>query len=73
MLNEKDVIDLIKDIGVDINTNKISYEATLASMGIDSLDIFNILVELETKTGQKVPDDDVDKLTTINAIVQYFS
>ncbi len=73
MLNEKDVIDIIKGIGIDINTNKISREVTLASIGIDSLDIFNILVELEEKTGQKVPDEDVDKLTTINSIVQYFS
>lgn len=73
MLTENDVIDIINKLAIDYDKNIISGDATFKSLGIDSLDIFNVLVELETVTGQKIPDSDVDKLITINAIVKYFS
>ena len=73
MLTEQNVIDIIGELDINVDKNNITSDTTLKSLGIDSLDIFNLLVELETKTGKKIPDDDVDKLTTINAIVEYFS
>lgn len=48
-------------------------DVPLKSIGIDSLDFFNVLVGLENETGQSVPDDDVDKLTTISDVARYFS
>lgn len=73
MLTEQDVIDIIGDLDINLDKSEIKNDTTLKSLGIDSLDIFNILVELETKTGKTIPDDDVDKLSTINSIVEYFS
>ena len=73
MLTEQDVIDLISELDINVDIETISGEATLKSLGIDSLDIFTLLVEIESKTGKKIPDDDVDKLDTIRDIVKYFS
>jgi len=73
MLTEQDVIDLINELDINVDIDAISGEVTLKTLGIDSLDIFTLLVEIETKTGKKIPDDEVDKLDTINAIVDYFS
>jgi len=73
MLTEQDVINLIGELDINVDIDAISAEATLKSIGIDSLDVFTLLVEIETKTGKKIPDEDVDKLDTINAIVEYFS
>ena len=73
MLTEQDVINLIGELDINVDIDAISAEATLKSLGIDSLDVFTLLVEIETKTGKKIPDEDVDKLDTINAIVEYFS
>lgn len=73
MITEQNVIELISELDISVNKNDITTDTTLKSLGIDSLDVFNLLVELETKTGKKIPDDDVDRLSTINAIVEYFS
>ena len=73
MLTEQDVIDLISKLDINVDIEAISGEVTLKSLGIDSLDVFTLLVEIESKTGKKIPDEDVDKLDTIHEIVEYFS
>ena len=74
MLTEQKVIEVINNLGLDLELDpqNTSPHESLRSLGIDSLDVFNILVELEELTCQKVPDGDVDKLTSINKIVEYF-
>lgn len=73
MLLKQDVIDIIRELGVSVDINEIKNDTTLESLGIDSLDVYNLFIELEVKTGRNVSDDDVDKLSTINSIVEYFS
>ena len=73
MLLKQDVIDIIKELGISVDINEVKDDTTLKSLGIDSLDVYNLFIELELKTGRNVSDDDVDKLSTINSIVEYFS
>lgn len=73
MLLKQDVIDIIKELGISVDINEVKDDTTLKSLGIDSLDVYNLIIELEMKTGRNVSDDDVDKLSTINSIVEYFS
>ncbi len=73
MITEQNVIEIIGELDINVDENNITSDTTFKSLGIDSLDFFSFLVELETKTGKKIPDDDVDKLTTVNAVVEYFS
>ena len=73
MLTEQDVVDIIGDLDISVDKTQITKDTTLKSLGIDSLDVFNLLVELESKTGKTISDDDVEKLSSINEIVEYFS
>ncbi len=73
MLLKQDVIDIIIELGISVDINEVKDDTTLKSLGIDSLDVYNLFIELEMKTGRNVSDDDVDKLTTINSILEYFS
>lgn len=73
MLLKQDVIDIIIELGISVDINEVKDDTTLKSLGIDSLDVYNLFIELEMKTGKNVSDDDVDKLTTINSILEYFS
>ncbi len=72
-MTPQDVIDLMIGLDLDIDKDALSNDATLESFGIDSLDLFSLLVEIESKTGKKILDDEVAQLTTINEIVNYFS
>jgi acyl carrier protein len=75
MMNEEQIIDVINklELGPKLDPKNTSYDATLKSLGIDSLNVFAIFVELELQTGKIVPDSDVEKLTTIRELAKYFS
>ncbi|MDK9762851.1 acyl carrier protein [Vibrio sp. D420a] len=51
----------------------LSLDVTFKEAGFDSLDMFNLFVELEQKTGHQVPDELVEELNTPAAIIEYFS
>jgi acyl carrier protein len=52
-----------------IPAEKITLETNLQDLGIDSLDVFTLLFELENAFKISIPDDDVRSLRTVNDIV----
>lgn len=74
MLNSEKAIEIInRSLRLNLDVVTTPLDAEFKSLGIDSLDIYNVLVELEALTGKHVPDKDVDSLTTIRSLVDYFS
>lgn len=74
MLNAEKVIETInRTLNLSLDPVTTPQDEGFKSLGIDSLDFYNVLIELEAVTGRKVPDEDVDKLTTIQSLVDYFS
>jgi acyl carrier protein len=55
----------VKRIPVDT----ITLQTNLQDLGIDSLDVFTLLFELENAFKISIPDDDVRSLRTVNDIV----
>lgn len=53
-----------------IPVEKISLETNLQELGIDSLDVFTLLFELENAFKISIPDDDVRSIRTVNDIVE---
>ncbi|HXQ26535.1 MAG TPA: acyl carrier protein [Candidatus Acidoferrales bacterium] len=53
-----------------IPADTISLETNLQEMGIDSLDVFTLLFELENAFKISIPDDDVRSIKTVNDIVE---
>jgi acyl carrier protein len=47
----------------------ITIDSNLQEMGIDSLDVFTLLFELENAFKISIPDDDVRSIKTVNDIV----
>jgi acyl carrier protein len=47
----------------------ITIDSNLQEMGIDSLDVFTLLFELENTFKISIPDDDVRSIKTVNDIV----
>jgi acyl carrier protein len=52
-----------------ISAEKISLETNLQDLGIDSLDVFTLLFELENAFKISIPDDDVRSIRTVSDIV----
>lgn len=72
-VNRTEVVEIIRNVGIAGNFNALDYDALLRENGVDSLDMANILLSIEEKYGVKIPDEDIEKLDTINAIVHYLS
>lgn len=44
---------------------------TLGDLGVDSLDVMLVLMDVQEKTGVAIPDERVDELNTPNKIVAF--
>mgnify|MGYP000359443671 FL=1 len=74
MITEEQVIEMInKTLEMNLDLKTTPRDETLKTLGIDSLDFYNVLVELEDLTSKKVLDEDLEKMLTINAITKYFN
>ena len=52
-----------------IPADTIKLDTNLQDLGIDSLDVFTLLFELENAFKITIPDDDVRSLRTVNDVV----
>ena len=60
----------LSDIGINavISNAELSFEEA----GLDSMDIFNLFLELETLTGKKVSDVNLEKFTKLADILDKY-
>lgn len=68
--NVKEVIAEAEVLG---DASGMKNDVALSEQGIDSLDVVNIYLLLEEKFDVKIPDEDLDKVQTIDAIVEYIN
>ena len=67
--------DKVKDIIIDklgVEEEKINTEASFVDdLGADSLDTVELIMQLEEEFGIEIPDDDAEKITTVQAAIDY--
>lgn len=67
--------DKVKDIIVDrlgVDAEKVTPEASFKDdLGADSLDIAELVMELEDEFDMEIPDEDAEKITTVGDAVKY--
>jgi len=65
------IVQVIVDkLGVD--QNLLSYKASFTDdLGVDSLDVYELLMAVEKEFKLKIDEEDADKLTTVGALIDY--
>ena len=75
--SREEVFDRVKEVLVDqlgIDENEITEEASFQEdLDADSLDLVELIMELEDQFGLKIPDEDAQKITTVGQAVDYVS
>lgn len=71
MIIEQDVRNIIARSVTDESLASIGFEITFEEGGLDSLDHASILLNLQDEFDFVVPDEDVDKCNSIQAILEY--
>ena len=56
---------------MDISMDEITPDTTFESLGIDSLDTVEMVMDLEDQFGIMVEDDQIMKLRTVGDVVDY--
>ncbi|CAM2746110.1 acyl carrier protein [Dolosigranulum pigrum] len=74
-MNEQQVFDKIRTIIVDqlgVDEDKITRDTTFQDdLGADSLEIVELVMEMEDQFGREIPDEDAENLTTVGKAVDY--
>ncbi|MFS8650828.1 MAG: acyl carrier protein [Caldibacillus sp.] len=71
----EDIFAKVKDIIVDrlgVDEEKVTLEATFRDdLDADSLDVVELVMELEDEFGLQFPDEDAEKIQTVGDAVEY--
>ena len=69
------MLEKVKEITAEalgVETETLTAETSFKEdLGADSLDLFEMVMMLEEEFGQEIPSEDLEKLTTIGAVVEY--
>ena len=56
----------------DVDEDKITADTDLQEdLGADSLDVVDLLMSIEDEFGVEVPDDEIENIKTVGALVSY--
>ncbi|EUJ21322.1 acyl carrier protein [Listeria aquatica] len=74
-MTEQEVLEKVTDIVVDrlgVEASKVTLEASFKDdLGADSLDVVELVMELEDQFDMEISDDDAEKLSTVGDAVKY--
>jgi len=72
---DKTVEEMVKEIIVEqlsVNAEEVVPEASFVDdLGADSLDLVELIMVMEEKFGQEIPDEDAAKLQTVQDAINY--
>ena len=61
---------VVEHLGVE--SEKVTEEASfIDDLGADSLDIVELVMAFEEEFGVEIPEDDAEKITTVNDAIEY--
>lgn len=73
MITVDAVRNAIRSACKNVDADAIPADGILSEYGLDSLDLYEVLIELQTISGKQVADSDLENLVTIEGIVNCFS
>lgn len=72
-----DVFERVKKIIVDrlgVDAEEVKLESSFKDdLGADSLDIVELVMELEDEFEMEISDEDAEKITTVGEVVEYIN
>lgn len=66
------IMDAVKQNSNYLEIDKLTETVDLTEIGVDSLDMFSILLSLQEIAGIEIPDEDIDGLNNVKSIHEYF-
>lgn len=68
-----DIKELLAKSSLGNNALELSESTPLKEQGVDSLDMLDFFLNIEEKYDVHIPDDDINKLKTLNDYMEYIN
>ncbi len=61
---------IVNEVGVDAEA--VTLEASFKEdLGVDSLDLFELVMAFEENFGIEIPNEDLEQITTVGSLIEY--
>ena len=70
-VNHEEILRVIRTVCTSLQVSNDDCDKELEDLGVDSLDMSGILLAIEEEYDIRIPDQDIEKLNTIDAIAIY--
>lgn len=74
-MSDTEIFEKVKSIIVDrlgVDEGEVTLEASFKDdLGADSLDVVELVMELEDEFGLEISDEDAEKINTVGEVVEY--
>ena len=73
-ITQEDVLNVLRELNLPgVYVDFLDVEQPFMTQGIDSLDALSIFTQVEEKYGIQIPDEDFNKLDSVNDVVNYLN
>ncbi|KTD33979.1 acyl carrier protein [Legionella israelensis] len=72
-ISSEEILSLVKGLNTTVSIEEIDERSNFSDIGIDSLELFTLLLGIEEKYGIKIPEEKVAELNSIARIKQYLN
>lgn len=71
MIDRDKVREILKKAGLDVEPSEEEFDKPFKEIGLDSLDVFNFLSELEVSLDKTIEDSEFENIKTLNDVIQF--
>lgn len=73
MVDQTQLLAFLHKSGSDVEPAQEDFDKLFADIGLDSLDVYNFLSEIEVELGKKVSDEDFETLNSLNDVMAFLN
>lgn len=69
MVNKVDMMEMLKNSGIDLILSDKDFDLPFKDIGLDSLDVFGLLTEVEKIMQKSISEEDYLNIKTLNDVI----
>lgn len=73
MTSSIDITEAFKKSGIEFDFDCLAADASLRKVGLDSMDIMALFLEVEQAFDIRIPDEDIMQLDSVDMIASYLN
>lgn len=73
MIDQTKILEILEKSGSEVAPSLDEFDLTFQAIGLDSLDVYNFLSELEVELGINISDEDFENMSTLRDVIGFIN